>query len=168
MVLLDPDDAQAVQASDLLRTSARSTWGRVFNPALDAAGKIWVGATTNFGWLEPDAHGTLQYVSLVEKIPAEQRRFIAVWQVAPTSQGIFFCSNARLFRWDGQRMQVWATKTSFEALAAVRGRIYTSQTGIGLQEVVGDALRELPGGGAWKDSRRLRSEEHTLNSSHRT
>lgn len=30
LVLLDPDDAQAVQASDLLRKSARSTWGRVF------------------------------------------------------------------------------------------------------------------------------------------
>ncbi len=52
-------------------------------------------------------------------------------------------------------MQVWATKTSFETLAAVRGRIYTSQTGIGLQEVVGDALRDLPGGGAWKEARRL-------------
>jgi signal transduction histidine kinase len=37
----------------------------------------------------------------------------------------------------------------------VRGRIYTSQTGIGLQEVVGDALRDLPGSDAWKDARGL-------------
>jgi signal transduction histidine kinase len=135
------------------------TWRKIRVPgngrslALDAAGKIWVGTVTNFGWLEPDAHGTLQYVSLVEKIPAEQRRFNDVWQVLPTAQGIFFRSSARLFRWDGQRMQVWATKTSFNALAAVRGRIYTSQTGSGLQEVVGDTLRDLPGGGAWKDAR---------------
>ncbi len=137
------------------------TWRKIRVPgfgrslALDAAGKIWVGTDTNFGWLEPDAHGTLQYVSLVEKIPMEHRRFNEVWQVLPTAQGIFFRSFARLFRWDGQRMQVWATKTSFETLAAVRGRIYTSQTGIGLQEVVGDALRDLPGGGAWKEARRL-------------
>lgn len=83
------------------------TWRKIRVPgfgrslALDAAGKIWVGTVTNFGWREPDAHGTLQYVSLVEKIPAEQRRFNDVLQVLPTSQGIFFQSAARLFRWDG-------------------------------------------------------------------
>ena len=52
-------------------------------------------------------------------------------------------------------MQVWATKTRFEALSEVRGRIYTSQTDIGLQEIVGDELRDLPGGAAYKDSIKL-------------
>ncbi|HEX4949333.1 MAG TPA: two-component regulator propeller domain-containing protein, partial [Blastocatellia bacterium] len=139
------------------------TWRKIRLPvgdsgrslAVDTAGKIWVGSRADFGFLEPDANGTLQYVSLVEKIPPEHRIFSVVGRVLSTPQGIFFQSEARLFRWDGQGMKVWATKTSFQALAEVRGRIYTSQIGIGLQEIVGDELRDLPGGAAYKDSERL-------------
>jgi signal transduction histidine kinase len=137
------------------------TWRKIRVPgtgrslALDITGKIWVGASTSFGSLEPDANGTLQYVSLVEKIPPEHRSFGDVGQVLPTPQGIFILANTHLFRWDGQRMQVWATKTRFGALSEVRGRIYTAQTDIGLQEIVGDELRDLPGGAAYKNSPRL-------------
>ena len=139
------------------------TWRKIPVPssvirslAMDAAGKIWVGANANFGYLEPDANGTLQYVSLVDKIPQEHRSFNDVWQVLITPQGIFFRSYERLFRWDGQSMHVWAANALlFQALSEVRGRIYTSQTGVGLEEIVGDELRPLPGGAAYKDSRKL-------------
>lgn len=137
------------------------TWRRMPIPsavirsfAMDASGKIWVGAHATFGYLEPDDHGTLQFVSLLDKIPPEDRHFTDVWQILITPQGNFFRSYQRLFRWDGKRMQVWATNSRFEALSEVRGRIYTSQSGIGLQEIVGDELRTLPGG-AYKDSAKL-------------
>jgi signal transduction histidine kinase/CheY-like chemotaxis protein len=123
--------------------------------AMDSAGKIWVGASANFGYLEPDANGTLQYVSLLEKIPPEHRAFTDLWQVLITPQGNFFRAYERLFRWDGKSMHVWTTNTRFQALAEVRGHIYTSQDGIGLQEIVGDELRDLPGGAAYKDSAKL-------------
>lgn len=138
------------------------TWRKIPVPsavvrslAMDATGKIWVGAYGDFGYLEPDASGTLQYKSLLDKIPPEQRNFSDIWQVLITPQGNFFRSYERLFRWDGQSMHAWVTKTRLEALSEVRGRIYTSQTGIGLQEIVGDELHELPGGGAYKNSRKL-------------
>ena len=38
---------------------------------------------------------------------------------------------------------------------AVRGHIYTAQNGIGLQEIVGDDLRNLPGGDAFRNSKKL-------------
>ena len=123
--------------------------------AMDSTGRIWVGASSNFGYLEPDANGTLQYVSLLDKIPPEQRNFNDVWQVLITSHGNFFRSYEHLFRWDGKNMHVWTTNSRFHALSEVRGRIYTSQTGIGLQEIVGDDLRGVPGGAAYKDSTKL-------------
>ena len=52
-------------------------------------------------------------------------------------------------------MQTWETKTRFQALSEVRGHIFTSQTGIGLQEILGDELRALPGGDAYKNSTKL-------------
>src|ERR1700728_704172 len=52
------------------------TWRRLPVPsnvvrsfAMDSTGKIWVGANANFGYLEPDASGSLHYVSLLETVP---------------------------------------------------------------------------------------------------
>jgi hypothetical protein len=125
--------------------------------AIDDDGKIWFGSNENFGYLSPDAAGTLKFVSLLDKVPAEQRNFTDVWQILITPQGVFFRSYERLFRWDGKHMQVWspAAKSRFQALSAVRGHIYTSQEGIGLQEIVGDELRNLPGGDGYRDSIKL-------------
>jgi signal transduction histidine kinase/CheY-like chemotaxis protein len=136
------------------------TWRRIQVPssvvrssAVDGAGKIWIGAYANFGSLDPDPNGNLRFVSLLDKIPPKDRNFTDVSQVLITPQGNFFRSNQRLFRWDGKRMQVW-TGNRFQALSEVRGRIYTSQGGIGLQEIVGDELRPLTGG-AYKNSAKL-------------
>lgn len=123
--------------------------------AQDADGKIWMGANGSFGTLEADRLGAMQYLPLTEMIPAEHRDFTDVWQILLTPQAKYFRSYQRIFRWDGQRMQVWVSKSRFEALSEVRGRIYTSQGGVGLQEIVGEELRDLPGGEAYKGSAKL-------------
>jgi signal transduction histidine kinase/DNA-binding response OmpR family regulator len=141
------------------------TWRKIFtltnslrSLALDDAGKIWVGGNGEFGYLAPDAAGTLQYVSILDKVPENRRGFTAVWQTLATPQGVFFRSYERLFRWDGSHMQIWdptGPKGRFQALSSVRGHIYTAQNGVGLQEIVGDELRNVPGGDAYKDSIKL-------------
>ncbi|HEY5056446.1 MAG TPA: triple tyrosine motif-containing protein, partial [Acidobacteriaceae bacterium] len=140
------------------------TWRTIFIPtgvvrslALDDSGRIWLGGAANFGYLAPDAAGTLHFVSILDKAPAERGNFTSVWQTLVTPQGIFFRSYERLFRWDGEHMHVWpaAPKSRFEALSAVRGHIYTSQGGIGLEEIVGDDLRPVPGGDGYANSAKL-------------
>ncbi len=51
-----------------------ATWRKIFLPssvvrsvAVDDRGRIWVGASGNFGYVAPDATGTARYVSLIEK-----------------------------------------------------------------------------------------------------
>jgi hypothetical protein len=141
------------------------TWRKIFTPssvlrslAMDESGRIWVGAAADFGYLAPDAAGTMQFVSILDKVPPQFRGFTSVWQTLVTPQGIFFRSYELLFRWDGNRMKVWSpssAKGRFQALSAVRGHIYTSQTGIGLQEIVGDELRNVPGGDAFQSAIKL-------------
>jgi len=125
--------------------------------AFDQDGKLWLGGNGTFGYVEPDSRGVLHYVPLLDKIPEKDRSFTDVWQVLTTPQGIFFRSYQLLFRWDGKNMHVWAPMehSRFQALSAVRGHIYTSQNGVGLQEVTGDDLRQVPGGGAYKDAAKL-------------
>ncbi len=123
--------------------------------AMDAEGRIWAGAFAKFGYLESGADGATHFVSLADKIPPEHRDFTDVWQVLVTPQAKYFRSDTRLFRWDGSSMHVWTTPTRFEALSEVKGHVYTSQGGVGLQEIVGDQLRPAPGGAAWSQSRKL-------------
>jgi len=151
-------------ASNILEYDGVS-WRKIFTPgsvvrslAQDDQGRIWVGGAENFGYLGPDAVGTLHYVSLLDKVPAEHRTFTDVWQILITPQGVFFRSYEMLFRWDGKEMHTWlptGPKSLFQTIAAIHGRIYTSQTGVGLQEVVGDELRTVPGGEAYLGAAKL-------------
>jgi signal transduction histidine kinase/CheY-like chemotaxis protein len=125
--------------------------------AVDDDGRLWVGANANLGYMAPDATGTLQFVSILDQIPQADRAFTDVWQTIATPQGIFFRSFERLFRWDGQRMQVWrpSANSPFQALSFVHGHVYTDQQGIGLQEIVGDEIHNLPGGDGFRNSIKL-------------
>jgi len=130
-----------------------STWRGIATSAsgvgalvMDGQGKIWVGERGDFGYLEPDSAGTLKYVSLKDRLPNGRRSFGIVWEIVFTPQGTFFQSAEQLWRWDGTHMHVWTTQTEFSALAAIQGRVYTCQRGAGLEEVVGEELRSLPGG----------------------
>ena len=138
------------------------TWRKIFissnvvrSLAMDDNGRIWVGADGDFGYLTPDTNGSLQFVSLLNKVPAESRGFTDVWQTLITPNGVFFRSYERLFRWDGKQIWSVSSKSRFQALSSVRGHIYTSQNGIGLQEIVGDELRNLPGGDAYQNAGKL-------------
>jgi len=140
------------------------TWRKIYHQSttvrslgMDDSGKVFAGLEADFGYLAPDAAGSLQYVSLLDKVPAADRDFTDVWQTLPTPQGVFFRSYQGLFRWDGNRMKVWTAGAGqrFQALSMVSGHIYTDQNGIGLEEIVGDDLRPLPGGDAYKNSVKL-------------
>jgi signal transduction histidine kinase/CheY-like chemotaxis protein len=141
------------------------TWRKIFTPssvvrslAMDDSGRIWVGANADFGYLAPDATGAMHFVSILDKVPAEDRGFTSVWQTLVTPQGVFFRAYELMFRWDGKRMQVWAPaapRGRFQALSAVRGHLYTAQTGAGLQEIVGDDLRNMPGGEVYQSAVKL-------------
>jgi signal transduction histidine kinase/DNA-binding response OmpR family regulator len=125
--------------------------------AMDDSGKVWVGGNGSFGYLAPDATGTTHYVPMVDKIEPKDRNFTDVWQIAITPQGNYFRAYGELLRWDGKTIHVWPANgpATFQALTRIGDHTYTAQTGIGLEEIVGDELRPLPGGDAWRTNRKI-------------
>ncbi len=71
--------------------------------AIDAAGRIYVGAVGTFGYLAPDAQGELQFVSLKTSLPAAERIFNDVWRVVVTDDGVLFQTEQAIFRWAERR-----------------------------------------------------------------
>jgi len=111
---------------------------------VDSNGTVYVGARGDFGYLAPDASGALRYISLVDRVPVEDRGFIDVWKTMVSSDGIVFVSSERLFRWKPETgMRVWkGSRRSFLA----NGSVYLQQIGTGLLRLEGDSLRLVPGG----------------------
>ena len=53
--------------------------------ATDENGTVYVGAQGEFGYLRPDAQGALRYVSLLDRVPPDARKFTDVWSVLATA-----------------------------------------------------------------------------------
>jgi signal transduction histidine kinase/CheY-like chemotaxis protein len=111
----------------------------------DEQGRIYVGSVSNLGYLAPSAVGQLQYVSLLDKIPAAERTFTDVWRTYVTPDGVYYQTQYALFRWANGQMRVWKPADRFGRVTYLNGRLILPQPGIGLTELVNDELRALPG-----------------------
>ena len=116
-------------------------------------GAVYIGTKGDFGYLVPDSTGALGYVSLVEKVAPEHREFSDVWGTHVTSDGVYFQTQARLFRWDGKAITVWESGAGFHTSFVVRDRFYVRTRGTGLLTITEDSLHMAPGGETFAERR---------------
>ncbi len=120
----------------------------VLSLAIDSAGSIHVGAKSDFGYLAPDSIGQLQFVSLLDAVPKEERQFGDVWKTYPDAHGVFYQAFEKIFfvdRLSGQT-RIWRPRTRFHTSFLVRNDFYVRQPELGLFLLKGDSLLEAPGG----------------------
>ena len=115
--------------------------------AMDDKGTIFVGGQGELGYLAPDAQGNAQFVSLLEKLPAEDRKFGDVWSIAATADGVYFSSTGRLMRWRPKEgMRAWKPDTRFRRAYLIDGVLHVQVTDIGLHRFQNEKLDLVPGG----------------------
>jgi signal transduction histidine kinase/CheY-like chemotaxis protein len=127
------------------RTIALPNQSTVRSLAMDDSGRIYVGGVGQLGYLAPDEHGDMTFVSLLDKIPADSRTFEDVWRVLVAPEGVYFQTQVSMFRWGGGAMHVWRPKVRFNRASLVNGRLYLSEPGDGMLVMNGDRLESLPG-----------------------
>ncbi len=121
----------------------------------DANGRVAVGGVDDFGYLEPEADGSLRFVSLAGLLPPGERRFGQVLQVRSIGQGFSFLTTTRLLLWDGKALRTAATfpgDRPYAVTYAVRGELYV-WTRQGLTRLQGERLAPVPGGDAFAGRR---------------
>jgi len=121
--------------------------------AKDSTGRIYVGAHAEFGYLAPDSLGLMQYNSLLEHVPLEDRTFTNVWKVHATPDGVYFRTSTHLFRWDQGQMEVWKPPTEFHRSFWIDGVLYIRAWDVGLFQMVNDSLVMAPHGEQFADQR---------------
>jgi signal transduction histidine kinase/CheY-like chemotaxis protein/HPt (histidine-containing phosphotransfer) domain-containing protein len=115
--------------------------------AVDTSGTVYVGGVGIFGRLKPDQTGTMQFVSLLDKIPAGDRKFSDVWRILPTVQGVYFSSYERLFRLNrDESMSIWRPISNFGRAIAIQGALYIKTREKGLLKMDSSTLTPVRGG----------------------
>ncbi len=115
--------------------------------AVTEQGTVYVGAQGDFGRLEPDFTGTMQFVSLINSIPENDRHFADVWRILPTPQGVYFSTYTRLFRLNlNGTFQSWQPEKKFGRAFHILNSLYVQTAGKGLLRMNADQLEAVPGG----------------------
>jgi len=122
----------------------------VYSLAIDRHGQIYVGGEDEFGFLEPDSIGQMQFHSLKEVINLDSLNFANVLEIYITEDGIFLQTDFVLFRWSQEAVKTWMTTNVINTFN-VGSKIYIYQNNVGLMEIVDDTLQLVPGGEFFSD-----------------
>jgi len=112
--------------------------------AQDAKGKIYVGASGDFGYLAPNSKGKMEFISLLEKIPEKERNFTDVWDIFITPKGVAFATFEALYILEEAEVKIIRPKkTSFHKIFYVNNKFYLREWGVGLQSLSPEGKLEL-------------------------
>lgn len=114
--------------------------------AIDDLGRIYVGSVGEFGYMQPNNIGDLEYVSLKKYIKNEYQEFDDVWKTFYLNGKVYFQTSGKLFCLIGDTIYSWNAKTEFHNSFAVNNNLYLTQTDIGLTKLQGKDII-LPSGG---------------------
>jgi len=121
--------------------------------ARDSHGRIFYGASADFGYLAADSLGQIQAKSLLSYLPKSARNFGEIWTVYPTNDGVYFQSREHLFRFtkanDGGKetwkVKIWNPESRFMYGFYLDGSYYVHESGLGIFKMINDSLSLIPG-----------------------
>ena len=134
----------------LIRVANNTT---VRSLAVDAQGRVYVGAVGEIGYLQPDVSGQMSYVSLLDNVPPEAKDFADVWRTLVTPEGVVFLSTQQLMRLQDEKFEYWTQTTAFHNAFLVKDRLFTRELGRGLLELRDGQLQLIKGGERFADER---------------
>jgi signal transduction histidine kinase/DNA-binding NarL/FixJ family response regulator len=116
----------------------------VHSLAAGADDRIYIGGQDEIGYLNPDARGTLRYVSLTQHLDPEDKGFSYVWSTVATPKGVYFRTTNRLFRWNYQKIDMHEPN-DLKSLFFCAGKLWVQKPKIGLLNEENGLFTPLPG-----------------------
>jgi len=114
--------------------------------AKDSRGKIYVGAYADIGFLEADSIGSLQFTSLKNRLPEEERDLGHVWKTYCIGDSVFFHTKEALIRYANDECTIWhPSEPGFFMAHKVDDNIYVEDLKDGIFRVQGDQLLSVKG-----------------------
>ena len=116
--------------------------------AVDSAGTVFVGAIGEFGFLQSNKLGKLEYVSLSEKLDSSYINFNDIWKIFIIDNIVFFGSKKYLFSYDYVQVSEFCKSPDNSALFYFKANknIFLGDYNNGLMVVKKDSLSQANAG----------------------
>jgi ligand-binding sensor domain-containing protein/DNA-binding CsgD family transcriptional regulator len=75
--------------------------------AIGNDGRIYIGSQGEIGFFEPGKNGRLQYRSLNDLIPENEKDFTDIWDVVPVGNEVFFRAFRKIFQLENEKITVF-------------------------------------------------------------
>ncbi|WP_111707625.1 sensor histidine kinase [Lutibacter citreus] len=119
------------------------TQTRARSICIDSLGVIYVGLETDFGYLQPDNTGKLNYISLKEKIVKEHQDVLHIWNIYTLEGKVFFIADSKVYILQNNEIEVLVSDTKFSGEFTVNNRLYIQKEGGELYTYENESLRLL-------------------------
>ncbi len=110
-------------------------------------GLVYVGTSTDFGYLLPKPGGQVEYKSLSKKLPKAERTILPVNRLFSDSTGIYFCTSKKIYRFNDKKFRIWTAKNKFLTANFVRNILYVQEISGQLLHLVSDELKPAANSG---------------------
>ncbi|MCK4662583.1 MAG: PAS domain S-box protein [Bacteroidales bacterium] len=111
---------------------------------MDSKGRIYVGAKSEFGYIEADTTGTMQYISLLGKVPEKHRNFEDVWETFVLNKQVVFRTNYSIYILKDNKINILKSCNKFHAGFCVNNQFYVREWEKGLLSLINDSLKIVP------------------------
>ncbi len=128
------------------RWQSISTKGNPMMRALAIASDqtIFYGSIGDLGYLAADKKGKVEAISLLEKIPENERNFNDVWQIEATSHGVYFLTRSRIFRFFQGQISVLSGKFASSQAMVMNDHLLYVDSELGLSMIAAGKIIPLP------------------------
>ncbi|MBC6367061.1 triple tyrosine motif-containing protein [Algoriphagus sp. AK58] len=126
---------------------------KVRSASLGKNGRIYVGSQADFGYLESNRAGQLEYVSLADSLTSELRDFDETWKVYEIDGVIYFCTFKRVFRFENERLTAIGSDRRLDISFKVNNQILTQIPGLGLHLLQNENFELIRNGEFFADKR---------------
>ncbi|MBI5539608.1 MAG: SpoIIE family protein phosphatase [Bacteroidia bacterium] len=114
--------------------------------------RVYAGGDNEFGYIDQNKSGKLQWTSYSKKLPEEYKNFLSVLSIQQSGdKTIFFGFRAILIYQKDSLIKVIKPQTDFRFSFKYKNRIFIRQTDVGLMEFKNNNIYKLPHGEFFSD-----------------
>ena len=99
-----------------------------------AGDRIYAGGQDELGYFSPGRNGSLQFTSLVDLLPENERSFGDVWDICLYKKDIYFRTSGKIFRYTGNAMAVFKAPMEWSHLGVCGEKLYAHDYQNGILE----------------------------------
>ncbi len=107
---------------------------------------IYIGSQGEFGYLKPDLQGKLQYHSISERLPTEEKNFTRIWKTLVWEETVVFQSEEKLFLYKNDSLTIVKPKTSFHLSFVDQNMLFVRERDSGILAFDGNQFNTVPNG----------------------